>query len=498
MKRLWLCAPLLATLVLTAAGRAVSQEKKEPAEDKLTETRHSLKLGMEMIEYRATAGTLTIKEEDGKAMAQMFFVAYTRDGFPNRAKRPILFAFNGGPGSASVWLHMGAFGPRSVVLKDDGQPLPPPGRLAPNEFTLLDVVDLVFIDPVSTGYSRPAKGQDAKQFHGVEEDIRSVGEFIRQYCTRFDRWKSPKYIAGESYGTTRAAGLSQYLQDKVFMNVNGVLLISSVLNFQTLLANEGNDLPYPLFLPSMTATAWYHKKLSPELQADRAKTLAEVEAFALGEYTTALTRGDRLGETERRQVVRKLAQYTGLSEEYVDRSNLRVEAFRFMKELLRKEKRTVGRYDSRFTGIDLDAVGDHFDYDPSHAAVVGSFTAMVNDYLREELKYQSDSPYAIRGKVQPWKYGPAQNRYLNTAPDLREALTRNRALRVFVASGFYDLATPYFATDYTLNHLGLDPSLRNHVTAAYYDAGHMMYIDKASHRKLRQDIGQFLHDTLVP
>jgi len=500
MKRL----PLLALVFLLGGAGLSAQEKsddkKEPRDTEVT-TRHEMRLRGEVLAYNATAGTITLKKDnDTKATARMFYVAYTRLGMDDLSQRPIMFTFNGGPGSSSVWLHLGAFGPQRVLLKPDGQPFPPPGKLVPNEYTLLDQTDLVFIDPVSTGFSRAVKGEDPKQFHGVQQDIASVGEFIRLYCTRNGRWKSPKFVCGESYGTTRASGLAHYLQDSLGMNLNGVLLISAILNFQTARFDEGNDLPYPLFLPSYTATAWYHKKLSSELQQQPlAEVLHEVEKFALGEYTLALTRGDRLSESERVSVRRKLARFTGLSEDYVERSRLRVEALRFMKELLRSTDRTVGRYDSRLMGIDLDAVGERFDYDPSYAAVQGVFTSAINNYLRNELKYETDLDYEIlTGKVRPWDYGQAKNRYLNVAPDLRTAMTRNPALKVFVASGHYDLATPYFATDYTFDHLGLTPSLKKNVTTTYYQAGHMMYIEKESHRKLRDDVANFLKGALSP
>jgi carboxypeptidase C (cathepsin A) len=498
-------SPLLfAALALCATARPASgqapkaeakPEKKaeaKPAEPKesLSETHHTLQVGDLKLDYKATAGTLVLRDDEGKAKASMFFVAYTRtDG---AGPRPITFAFNGGPGSSSVWLHLGAFGPKRVLLKDNGGPLPPPYRLVDNDTTILDLTDLVFIDPVSTGFSRPAPGQSGKQFHGVQEDVQSVGEFIRLYTTKFNRWGSPKFLAGESYGTTRAAGLAGYLQQHDGLNLSGVLLISAVLNFQTIRFDDGNDLTYPLFLPTYTATAWYHKKLAPELQADLHKTLEEAQRFAEGEYNAALMKGSKLSAAERASVARQLARYTGLSEDYVTRHNLRVEIFRFVKELLRDQHKTVGRYDSRLVGLDVDPAGDRMDYDPSYAAVQGAFTAAMNRYLRGDLKVERDIPYEIlTGKVQPWDFGQAKNRYLNVSRPLKQALTENRALRVFVANGYYDLATPYFATEYTFNHLGLGPGLADHVTMAYYDAGHMMYIDRACHRKLKKDVAAF-------
>jgi carboxypeptidase C (cathepsin A) len=381
-------------------------------------------------------------------------------------------------------------------MQDNGEPQPPPYKLVNNDLSLLDLTDLVFIDPVTTGFSRPAEGQDAKKFHGVQQDVETVGDFIRLYLARYKRWDSPKYLAGESYGTTRAAALAGYLQDRHGINLNGILLVSMVLNFETIRFDEGNDLPYSLFLPTYTATAWYHKKLPPDLQGDLKKALAEAEAFAEGEYTVALMKGNRLSEEEAAKVRKKLARLTGLSEDFVARSNLRIEISRFTKELLRGERRTVGRFDSRYKGIDLDAVGERGEYDPSYAAVQGAYTATLNQYVRHDLEFKSDLPYEIlTGRVQPWDYGSARNRYLNVAPTLRQAMTKNRDLRVFVASGYYDLATPYFATEYTLAHLGLDASVSDHLTVAYYEAGHMMYVHRPSHEKLRKDVAKFYRST---
>jgi carboxypeptidase C (cathepsin A) len=468
-----------------------------PLKEVLSETRHAITIGGKKLEYTATAGNLLLREEDGKVKASIFFIAYTRAGGMDPAKRPVTFTFNGGPGSSSVWLHLGAFGPKRVLVSEEGQPLPPPYKLVDNEYTLLDQTDLVFIDPVTTGFSRAAPGQNAKQFHGVQEDIQAVGDFIRLYTTRFARWGSPKFLAGESYGTTRAAGLAGYLQERLGMNLNGIILVSSVLNFQTLRFDEGNDLPYALFLPTYTATAWYHKKLPSDLQADRARALKEAERFALGAYSTALMKGTKLSTEERQEIGRKLARYTGLSEDYVQRSNLRVPIYRFTQELLRDQRRVVGRYDSRYTGAELDPTSGQPGYDPSYAAVLGPYTATLNQYVRHELRYESDLPYEIlTSRVQPWEYGTAKNRYLNVAPTLEKALVQNRYLRVFVANGYYDLATPYLATEYTFDHLRPEEALAGRVRMAYYDAGHMMYVHRPSHEKLKRDLAEFIEATL--
>jgi carboxypeptidase C (cathepsin A) len=450
------------------------------------------------LDYIATAGTLLQKDEKGKVLASIFFVAYKKVGVTDLAHRPVTFAYNGGPGSSAVWLHLGAFGPRRVALGDDGQAPPPPYHLVDNQATLLDVTDLVFIDPVSTGYSRPAPGQDPKQFHGVQEDIRSVGDFIQLYLTRFQRWGSPKFLAGESYGTTRSAGLAGYLQERHGIYLNGIVLVSAVLNFATLSPDEGNDLPYPLFLPSYAATAWYHKKLPVELQsAGLRKLLDEVEHFAQTEYTLALVKGDKATNGQRQDVASRVARYTGLPEKLVLESNLRVSPGRFRAELLRAERRSVGRYDSRYEGIETDAASGRPDYDPSYTAVQGAFTGALNQYLRSELNFESEVPYEIlTGRVQPWSVGEFKGRYINVGGTLRQALTRNPSLRVFVANGYYDLATPYFATTYTFDHLGLDRSLAGHVTMGFYEAGHMMYVRQESRRQLKQDLESFYQSTL--
>jgi carboxypeptidase C (cathepsin A) len=499
-------AALVAIAFLLAGGNAFAEDEKKadkpgeskPAKAELVQTTHSVTINGKPIKYQATAGTLPLKEEDGKVTANVFFIAYTKLD-ENPEKRPLTFTFNGGPGSSSVWLHMGAFGPKRVAMTDDGEPLPPPVRLVENDLSILDLTDLVFIDPVTTGFSRPASGTDAKRFHGVEQDIQSVGEFIRLYTTRYQRWGSPKFVAGESYGTTRASALSGYLQDRLGMNLSGVVLISVVLNFETIRFDTGNDLPYVLFLPAYTATAWYHKKLSSELQKDLSATLEEAKKFAEGEYATALLAGDKLSESERKKIAAKLARYTGLSEQFVESANLRVEIMRFTKELLRNDRRTVGRFDSRLKGIDSDAAGERHEYDPSYTAVLGTYTAGFNEYVRHDLKYESDAPYEIlTGRVQPWDFGDAKNRYLNVAPTLAQAMTKNRNLKLFVASGYFDLATPFFATDYTRNHLHLEEPLAKHITATYYEAGHMMYIQRTSHVRLKKDLAKFYEDALSP
>jgi carboxypeptidase C (cathepsin A) len=363
-----------------------------------------------------------------------------------------------------------------------------------NAYSLLDQTDLVFIDPVSTGFSRAVPGEKSKQFHGFKKDIESVGDFIRLYTTRYQRWTSPKFIIGESYGTTRAAGLSGYLQERHGMYLNGIMLISSILNFQTTNFHVGNDLPYILFLPTFAATAWYHHRLGEDLQHDLQATLDEVEAFALGDYANALMQGDDLKDEDRLLITRMLARYTGLSEDYIERCDLRIEIFRFTKELLRHTKRTVGRLDSRFTGVDRDSAGEYFESDPSMNNIIGPYTATLNDYVRGELKYESDLPYEIlTERVRPWSYSDFENEYVNVAETLRKAITTNPFLKIYVANGFFDLATPYLATRYTFKHLSLDKSLLANIRMGYFDAGHMMYIHLPSLEKLKEELVDYMN-----
>jgi carboxypeptidase C (cathepsin A) len=477
------------------AGRGDRErDHGRPAEEKLVTTHHQARIGGREVAYTATAGTMLLKQDDGKVRASVYFTAYTRDGAGDVAHRPITFAYNGGPGSASAWLHMGAFGPRRVVLEEEGWAPPPPYQIADNNESLLDVTDLVFVDPVSTGFSRPAPGEDPGSFHGVREDIESVGEFIRDYIARFERWGSPKFLAGESYGTTRSAGLSRYLQEKLNIYLNGIVLVSSILNFGTARFDVGNDLPYPLFLPTYTATAWYHKKLPADLQGgDVQKAIEEAERFAAGEYTLALMRGNDLGDAERRQVAEKLARYTGLSVTFLENANLRPTIFEFTKELLRAERLTVGRLDSRFKGVDRQAAGDHFEYDPASAAFSGPFAAVFNNYAETELGWKSELNYELlTDKVRPWSFRAYDNQYVNVAEDLRYAMAINPNLKVLVNNGYYDLATPFFATQYTFSHLGFDPTYASRVSMAFYNAGHMMYVRRADREALKANIARFI------
>jgi carboxypeptidase C (cathepsin A) len=454
-------------------------------------TKHEIRIGGRTLRYTVTTGMMPLRNAAGETEARIFYMAYTADGVSDKSQRPLMFSFNGGPGSASVWLHMGALGPKRVRMLDDGQMPPPPFQLIDNDQTWLDFTDIVFIDPVGTGYSRAAKPELANKYFGLQGDIQSVGEFIRLYLARNERWNSPLFLVGESYGTTRASGLSGYLIEHGIA-FNGIILISTIMNFQTARFAKGNDLPYILFLPTYTAIAWYHKKLPPDLQTDLRKTLDEVEHWAANDYTVALAKGDRLTPAERQEVIDRLNRYTGLSKQYIDESDLRIEIQHFDKELLRDERRTVGRLDGRFKGLDELAVSETPDFDPSLAAIRPPYTATFNNYVRGELGFKSDLEYYILGGgVGRWDFG-SDNTYADTSQSLRSAFAKNPYMKLMVACGYYDLATPYFAARYTLTHMGLDPSLQNNITLSYYEAGHMVYIDKNSLAQLKRNAADFV------
>lgn len=492
--------PLIAILAVALWGNSLGAQTAAPrgadALDNLSQTRHTITLDSTKLAYEATAGTLVLRDDAGQPRAHAFFTAYRNTAFKDMATRPVTFFFNGGPGSSSACLHLGAFGPRRALLDVDGKPVAAPYRLVDNEATLLDVSDLVFIDPVSTGYSRVAAGVDAQQFHGVEEDVEATAAFIRRYVVRFGRQASPKFLAGESYGAARAALLAQHLQEKKTMAVSGILLISMVLNFQTIRFHEGNDLPYPLFLPSYAAAAWHHKKLGADVAGEFEDVLSEVEKFAETDYVAALMKGSRLPAEERQQLVKKLAGYTGLAEDYLDRNDLRVEAIRYRHDLLRAQQKVVGRFDSRFLGASAEAQTEGPFYDPSRLFIARPVGALVDSYFQKELKFTTALTYRVAtDKVLPWNYGSAQYGYLNATPALRQAMLNDPHLRVFVAAGYFDLATPYVATRYTLDHLRLEAAQRDRITLQHYQGGHMMYIDAGCRAKLKKDVTEYLMGT---
>jgi carboxypeptidase C (cathepsin A) len=500
-----------ATSPATAAGDKADKaadakaEKKDEKEKEpvLSVTEHTATLGGKTIRYKATAGYMAMKDAKGeKTKANIFFIAYTQIAAEGEtidpAKRPVTFSFNGGPGSASIWLHMGALGPKRVLMSEKGESLPPPYRMGDNEHCWLDQTDLVFLDPVTTGYSRPGTGEDPKQFHGFNEDIASVGDFIRLYTTRYQRWPSPKFLIGESYGTTRASGLSDYLQDKYGLYLNGITLVSSIMNFATARFTRGNDLPYGLFLPTYVAGAWYHKKIgAPYAGGDLRSALNAAEKFVQERYVPALARGDALPAAEKAALAKEMAALTGLPEAFIAQRGLRVDISSYTQKLLEEQNRSVGRYDCRLTGIRYSPGTSQQDFDPSYEAVYGAYTACFNDYVRRELKYESDLPYnALTDEVRPWNYSNVQNEYLNTAEMLHRAMSRNTALKVWIANGYFDLATPYFATDYTVRQMGLDPAVRGNISLTFYEGGHMMYMVPSELAKLKADATKFYDATL--
>jgi carboxypeptidase C (cathepsin A) len=497
--------PLFALIAVTTASVAFAEKpttrpsETRPAETRpssgdLSTTEHEITIAGQPLKYQATAGRLTIRDDAGKAKADFFFVAY--DKLPaetDPAKRPITFIFNGGPGSAAVWLHLGAVGPQRIVLDQQGDPPAMPPQLEGNPDTWLTTTDLVFIDPVGTGYSRPAEGEKAEQFFGVEADIKSVAAFIRLYLTRNERWLSPKFLAGESYGTTRAAGLSQYLLQEDGIGMNGIILISSVLDFQTIDTAHGNNLPYVLYLPSYAAVAWYHHKLAPDLQADLQKTISEAETWATTTYATALLAGASLPAEERTAVAKELSRFSGLPLDYVEKSNLRIDPLRFEQSLLSDERKVIGRFDGRITGFNPDPLNDSAEYDPSFAPYFAAYSAAFNDYARRTLKYESDLPYEVlNGKVQPWDLGPAGNGFLDVSHALQEAMLGNPHLRVMFVSGYFDLATPFSAANYTINHMELSPELRAQITHKFYEGGHMVYHYRPTLTQLSNDVRAFM------
>ena len=480
-------------------GEKAADRKKEEKEEPPVVTKHTLSVRGTPLAYTATTGFLPLRSDAGDLEAKIFFVAYTLDrGSAPASRRPLTFSFNGGPGAASVWLHMGALGPKRVKMKDEAGMMPaPPFGLVDNEETWLSDTDLVFIDPVGTGYSRPAKPELGKKFWGLDGDIASVGEFIRLYLTRYERWASPLFLVGESYGTTRAAGLSGYLVDRGIA-FNGILLVSSILNFETARFTRGNDLPFPLFLPTYAATAWYHRRLPPDLQGKPLRAvLDEVEAFAAGEYPVALAKGDALATAERKALAARLARYTGLDAAWIERTDERIEIEHFCRELLADERKNVGRIDSRFTGDNESGVAERPDFDPSIAAIVPPYTAAFNQYVRADLGFKSDLTYFVLGGGihGPWEF--PQNTFADTSGALRSAFAKNPSMRLFVASGHFDLATPYVATRYTLAHMGLTAEQRARITTKEYEAGHMMYLHVGELAKLRKDVGAFLASALA-
>lgn len=496
------CALFIAPSVASAA---TPKAKPTPAphhaasnpEERSVVTHHRISVNGRTIGYTATAGTLILKNDKEKPEASVFYVAYTEDG-ADRSRRPVTFLYNGGPGAATMFLHMGAFGPRRIVFPNAANAGGPPYQLTDNQDTLLDQSDLIFIDAPGTGYSRLTPGTDPKTMYGIDQDAAAFGQFIERYVTLNNRWNSPKFLLGESYGTPRSAALVDYLQNRS-MTFNGVTLLSSVLDFDTIAAGPGNDQAYICYLPTEAAVRWYHDKSANK--GTLANAVDQARAFANGPYASALMQGDRVSKAEKAQIAAQLSKLIGLSTNYIEQSDIRVQPGRFMKELMRESGETVGRLDGRYVGYDLDTVGDSADYDPSDSATSGAFQAQFLNYVRNELNWKSEEQYKqINIDVnQNWDFtrksifgwlAPT------TSPDLREAMTTNSRLRVFVGAGYYDIATPFGAAEWTFSHMGLPQELKSHVTFGYYESGHMVYMHLPSLAKFHSDLVKFYGEAL--
>ena len=459
------------------------------AADEPVVTRHSITVGKTELSYSAETGMLPLLKDDGTTKASMFYVAYTLDG--GDSSRPIIYCFNGGPGASAVWLHLGGLGPKRARVNPDATLPPPPYELVTNHHTVLPYADLIFIDPVATGYSRPMKDEKAEQFFGKKPDIEAISDFIVLYTTQHHRWGSPKYLCGESYGVFRAAGIAEHLQDQHGMFLNGLLLVSGLIDFGTIRTGSTNDLPYSIFLPTLTAVAHFHKRLPADLQQDLHGAMMESRAFASGEYLAALFAGEGLEDGKRKQVASKLSRLTGLSEDIILENRLRISPSMFRKKLLIEDGLICGRYDGRITGRDGDQSSAYPRFDPSYMAALGPLAATMNAYVREELAFENDLPYKVLANVFPWKF--EENTYSSTAADLGSAMSKNPHLRVLVMTGRCDLAVPSDAMRFSIDHLEIDPKIKANVSFTEYSSGHMMYLNLPDLKKLGQDVAEFIN-----
>lgn len=494
---LFLCVTAALAQVPDRGFAPTASTEKVPAEN-LSKTRHAIVLDNGPFDYLATAGRLQVRDHYGKHEADIFFIAYTKEPGTSPSQRPLTFAFNGGPGASSVWLNFGAFGPKRVFLPDEGRPPAPPYQIMDNACSLLDVTDLVFIDPVGTGYSRAAEGVDEKTFFGMEKDVAALGAFIQAYVTRFKRWESPKFLAGESYGGMRAVLLARHLHESYGLDCNGLILISPALNFQNFVFGPDNSLPYMLFLPSYTAAAFCHKKLTPPLSSDLRRTLAGAEAWAMSGYLLALTRGDALKEAQEKEVMEKLKAYTGLPEGYIKEAHLRVTNRAFSRELLRSQGLLVGILDSRLTASNRDGTKPFLD-EPGMVLTIGPYVGALNDHLGRDLKYQSDLPYRYFSQKAnaTWNWGSAIQGYPAATGTLAALVRQFGYFKVFIARGYYDLDIGYFAARYAVDHLGLPPDLKNNIILRYYESGHQIYARLPSLIKLKGDVAAFIQASLT-
>lgn len=518
-KRVELCVALAALLsAAPCCAQAEPQEKDAKASDKTADaaappapkeessvTDHSIKIGGQTIPYKATAATILLKNEKDEPTALLYSTAYTRSDVKDLSQRPIAFVYNGGPGSASVWLHMGSFSPKRVVTVNADSTPPAPYKVSDNANCLLDKSDLVFVDPIGTGFSHAVGKAQDKDFWGVDQDVKSLAQFINTYVSRNNRWNSPKFLIGESYGTFRSAALSNYLQSHDGLYFNGIVLISSVLDLGEISFSPGEDMPYVFYLPSYAAAAWYHKVLKDRPDNLNA-FLEEARHFAQTVYLQALVKGARLGETEKAEVAKQMSRYTGLSEDYLIKGDLRVNLPQFMKELQRSRGLTTGRFDSRYSGVSYDQLGEYAEYDPQDVATNGPFTAAFNTYVREDLKFGQDKVYHTAadfgGNNWDWKHQGGDNFGFPGSPnvegDLIQAMLTNPHLQIEVENGLYDLATPFYGTEYTMEHLGLPEKLQKNIHLQYYDAGHMMYLRDEDLVKLKTNIANFIDGASKP
>jgi carboxypeptidase C (cathepsin A) len=507
---------ILATLVIFLAAwqpaanaqekeqKSATKKEEETAETKVPKeessvTEHTIRLGGQTIPYKATAQTILIKDEKGEPEAMIYSTAYTRTDVKDLNTRPIAFLYNGGPGSSSIWLHMGAFGPKRVVTVNAEATPPAPYKMEDNANCLLDKADLVFIDPVGTGFSHAVGKAKDKDFWGVDQDVKSLAQFISIYVTRNNRWNSPKFLIGESYGTFRSAALGNYLQQHDSMYLNGIVLISSVLDLGTISFYPGNDAAYIYYLPSYAATAWYHRMLKNRPD-DLAAFVEAARKFAYGEYASALLKGDKLSDAEKTDVAQKLSSFTGLSTDYLMKANLRVKLGQFREELQRSGGLVTGRLDARFSGPTYDPLAEMARYDPQETAITGPFVAEFNNYVREDLKFGQGKTYEVEsnvaGREWDWKREGGRGEFFPGAPnveqDLVQAMISNVHLKVQIENGYFDLATPFLATEHTVDHLDLPPNLQKNIELKYYDAGHMMYLHDPDLANLKNNIANFI------
>ncbi len=481
-----------------APGPQGGSEQGVPAIEKVSTTRHKATINGQDISYTANAGTMVIRDADGKPRATVFYIAYTRDG-QNAATRPVTFFFNGGPGSASIWLNEGIMSPMHPTMGPGGAQPAPPYDLVPNQYSPLAATDLVQVDAMMTGYSRPAPGVAVSEFTGQQNDIALFSQFVRNYLTKYQRWSSPKYLFGESYGTFRSAGMVNYLQQSEGIFLNGVMLLGTVLDFSNISPSASNDPPYAMFLPTYTASAWYHKRLPAELQKlTLAQAVQQSRDFAFGDYLVTLAKGNTLTDAEFDAAAQKVARFTGLPLQFVKNTNLRVDAGAFRTELLRDKREMLGRYDTRLTGLQGNASSLNQDYDPSDVAPTGAFMQAFMRYVQDSLDYHTDLQYMLSGQTGQWVYGGGGRGgggfggSPTTSQDLRVAMSKDPRLRVWVGSGYYDSATPFANAEYTFRHLGYGKAYTDRVSYDYFESGHMAYLNQESARQLSDAIQKFV------